>query len=158
VDDLRCDADLAEGFFRFDDVWVEEDDLVDDDRDRPLFWATTVNGRRSMAAASATPLRLSISNLLSTQRLSGSSTMRQGKARPCCYYRFFRKTERAFISSFTYIVLRWPQGCSEGGDTCRHHSSSMSDAPRVGETTDAKTIDGNCSRSGNSRILHAERE
>jgi hypothetical protein len=39
--------------------------LDEDDRDRPLFWATTVNGRRSKTVASATPMRLSISNVLS---------------------------------------------------------------------------------------------
>ena len=43
--------------------------LVDDDRDeweddRQPFCATTVNGRTSMTVASATPVRLSISNLL----------------------------------------------------------------------------------------------
>ena len=65
IDDFR---DLVDVLLGFDDVLFDED--RDDDRDRPLFWATTVNGRRSMAAASATPMRLSTSNLLSTQRLS----------------------------------------------------------------------------------------
>jgi hypothetical protein len=64
ADDFRGIVDVLLGF---DDVLRER---VDDDRDRPPFWATTVNGRRSMAAASATPMRLSTSNLLSTQRLS----------------------------------------------------------------------------------------
>jgi len=64
LDDFR-DREVLLGF---DDVLFDEDE---DDRDRPPFWATTVNGRRSVAAASATPMRLSISNLLSTQRLSG---------------------------------------------------------------------------------------
>ena len=42
---MRCDVDLVEVFFGFD-VPLDDDDLVvDDDRD--------VNGRRSMAAASA---------------------------------------------------------------------------------------------------------
>ena len=63
LDDFR-DREVLLGF---DDVLFDEDE---DDRDRPPFWATTVNGRRSVAAASATPMRLSISNLLSTQRLS----------------------------------------------------------------------------------------
>jgi len=58
--------------------------LVDDDReewedDRPLFWATTVNGRTSMTVASATPVRLSISNLLSCPDYRRVRTMRQGK-------------------------------------------------------------------------------
>ena len=58
---------LVDVLLGFDDVLR---DRVEDDRDRPPFWATTVNGRRSMAAASATPIRLVIPNLLSTQRLS----------------------------------------------------------------------------------------
>src|SRR5215813_2600849 len=49
--------DRVEMLLGFDDVLLDRED---DDRDRPLFWATTVNGRRSMAAASATPIRLSM--------------------------------------------------------------------------------------------------
>jgi len=64
TDDLRERVEVLLGFND------ELRDREDDDRDRPLFWATTVNGRRSTAAASATPMRLSTSNLLSTQRLS----------------------------------------------------------------------------------------
>jgi hypothetical protein len=59
--DVGCAADLVEMLFCLDDVLP----VLLDDRDRPLFWATTVNGRRSRTAASATPMRLSISNLLS---------------------------------------------------------------------------------------------
>jgi len=66
TDDFRALVDVLLGF---GDVLFNED-RDEDDRDRPSFWATTVNGRRSMAAASATPMRLSIGNLLSTQRLS----------------------------------------------------------------------------------------
>ncbi|HMF01212.1 MAG TPA: hypothetical protein VKK06_15085 [Terriglobia bacterium] len=66
IDDFR---DLVDVLLGFDDVLFDED-RDEDDRGRPPFWATTVNGRRSMAAASATPMRLSTSNLLSTQRLS----------------------------------------------------------------------------------------
>jgi hypothetical protein len=66
IDDFRALVDVLLGF---DDVLFDED-RDEDDRDRPPFWATTVNGRRSMAAASATPIRLVIPNLLSTQRLS----------------------------------------------------------------------------------------
>ena len=54
TDDFR---NLVEVLLGFDDVLRDRED---DDRDRPLFWATTVNGRRSMAAASATPIRLSM--------------------------------------------------------------------------------------------------
>jgi len=54
---------VVEGLLCLDDVLRVP--LDEDDRDRPLFWATTVNGRRSMTVASATPMRLSISNLLS---------------------------------------------------------------------------------------------
>src|SRR5215831_8754548 len=67
--DVRCEVDLIEVLLLLCDVPLDAD-RDDDDRDRPPFWATTVNGRRSMAAASATPMRLSMSNLLSTQRLS----------------------------------------------------------------------------------------
>ena len=67
--DARCEVDLIEVLLLLCDVPLDED-RDDDDRDRPPFWATTVNGRRSIAAASATPMRLSIPNLLSTQRLS----------------------------------------------------------------------------------------
>jgi len=63
--------------FGFDEVLFAED-RDKDDRDRPLFWATTVNGRTSMTVASATPMRLSIRNLLSTRRLSG---VKEDKAR-----------------------------------------------------------------------------
>ena len=66
TDDLRERVDVLLGF---DDVFFAED-RDKEDRDRPLFWATTVNGRTSMTVASATRVRLSISNLLSTQRLS----------------------------------------------------------------------------------------
>ena len=66
TDDFR---DLVDVLLVFDDVLFDED-RDEDDRDRPSFWATTVNGRRSMAAPSATPIRLVIPNLLSTQRLS----------------------------------------------------------------------------------------
>jgi hypothetical protein len=69
--DVRCEGDLIEVLFLLCVVPFDADRGDDDDRDRPPFWATTVNGRRSMAAASATPMRLSISNLLSTERLSG---------------------------------------------------------------------------------------
>ena len=65
TDDFRALVDVLLGF---DDVLFAED-RDKDDRDRPLFWATTVNGRTSMAAASATPVRLSMSNLLSCRNL-----------------------------------------------------------------------------------------
>src|SRR5215831_21361756 len=60
TDDLRERVVLL----GFDDVLFGED-RDEDDRDRPPFWATTVNGRTSMTVASATPVRPSISNLLS---------------------------------------------------------------------------------------------
>src|SRR5262245_7117684 len=80
TDDFR---DLVDVVLGFDDVLFAEG--REDDRDRPPFWATTVNGRRSVADASATPMRLSISNLLSTQRLSGVNYLRQGKGRTARY-------------------------------------------------------------------------
>jgi len=61
IDDFRR---LVEVVLDFDDLLFAED-RDEDDRDRPLFWATTVNGRTSMTVASATPVRLSIRNLLS---------------------------------------------------------------------------------------------
>jgi hypothetical protein len=61
TDDFRRLVDVLLGF---DDVLFAED-RDKDDRYRPLFWATTVNGRTSMTVASATPVRRSISNLLS---------------------------------------------------------------------------------------------
>jgi hypothetical protein len=57
-----CEADLVV-LLRLGDVLRVL--LDEDDRDRPFFWATTVNGRRSKTVASATPMRLSISNVLS---------------------------------------------------------------------------------------------
>src|SRR5262245_53616038 len=75
TDDLRERVDVLLGF---DDVlFAEARDK--DDRDRPLFWATTVNGRTSTTAASATPVRLSIRNLLSCPDYRRVSTMRRGK-------------------------------------------------------------------------------
>jgi len=52
TDDLRERVVLL----GFDDVLFGED-RDRDDRDRPLFWATTVNGRTCMTVASATPVR-----------------------------------------------------------------------------------------------------
>ena len=75
TDDFRERVELV---LDFDDVLFDED-RVDDDRNRPLFWATTVNGRTSMTVASATPVRLSISNLLSCPDYRRVRTMRQGK-------------------------------------------------------------------------------
>jgi len=75
TDDFRRLVDVLLGF---DDVLFAED-RDEDDRDRPLFWATTVNGRTSMTVASATPVRLSISNLLSCPDYRRVRTMRQGK-------------------------------------------------------------------------------
>src|SRR5262245_21031344 len=75
TDDFRDRVDVL---FGFDDVFFGED-RDKDDRDRPLFWATTVNGRTSMTVASATPVRLSISNLLSCPDYRRVRMKRQGK-------------------------------------------------------------------------------
>ena len=74
IDDFR---NLVDVFLGLDDVLLAED-RDEDDRDRPLFWATTVNGRTSMTVASATPVRLSIRNLLSCPDYRGVRTKRQG--------------------------------------------------------------------------------
>jgi len=50
IDDF---GDLVDALLGFDDVLFDED-RDEDNRDRSPFWATTVNGRKSMAAASAT--------------------------------------------------------------------------------------------------------
>src|SRR5262245_51345293 len=75
TDDFR---DLVDVLLGFDEVLFAED-RDEEDRDRPLFCATTVNGTRRAMAARATPVRLSIRNLLSWPDYRRVGTMRQGK-------------------------------------------------------------------------------
>src|SRR5262252_2832594 len=99
IDDFR---DLVDVLLGFDDVLFDED-RDEDDRGRPPFWATTVNGRRSMAAASATPMRLSIPNLLWTLRLS---EVKQDEARESSGVLInvpFFSENRTWLSAFAHL-------------------------------------------------------
>src|SRR5215831_16535772 len=75
TDDFRDLADMLLGF----DEGLFGEDRDKDYRDRPLFWATTVNGRTSMTVPSATPVRPSIRNLLSCPDYRSVRMNRQGK-------------------------------------------------------------------------------
>ena len=75
ADDFRERVEALLGF----DEGLFDEDRDEDDRDRPLFWATTVNGRTSMTVASATPVRLSIRKLLSCPDYRCVRMKRQGK-------------------------------------------------------------------------------
>src|SRR5262250_2214060 len=78
TDDFRDRVDVP---FGFDDVFFGEN-RDKENRDRPLFWATTVNGRTSMTVASATPVRLNIRNLLSCPDYRGVYYDEARKTRP----------------------------------------------------------------------------
>src|SRR5262249_18541180 len=79
TDDLRACVGVVLGFDDVERDRVEDEREDDREEDRPLFWATTVNGRTSMTVASATPVRRSMSNLLSCPDYRRVRTRRQKK-------------------------------------------------------------------------------
>ena len=86
AEDLRRTVSLqlrlaTVNFFGTDDLF----DLLDDEREdcedgRPPNCAMTVNGSRRATAADATPIRLSITNLLSGKELSSVLELSSAKA------------------------------------------------------------------------------